>query len=521
MPMLDSFAPGYDRTSEGWVIFPRDTELRHRLFPFTDPAEHIAKANMLMVEELVNYVSEYGETIYDPFAGTGTILVGAPLGRKILMSELVDTFVQTIELNTIGIQQTYPDVKELISLIPGNAANILPIPGVCDHMIFCLHPGTRVLTKNLQWLCIGSLSAGDVLVGVDEFARPGEKLRKLRYSRILKTKPAKLESYKIFLTDGREIIASSNHAWLTARNHSQQWTETVDLRRGDKIKQLTSRTWETRISYDAGYLAGMLDREGSLEGFVEASQGSRTLHGYRVSFSQKEGLVFDNTWAAWMNLGCQGTVDKPNKQRIQKLRTTRLEDSLFVLGSIRPLRLLSNLDLNGVGLPMVDSHAEIKEIFYVGIQDSIGIETSTRTLIAEGLVSHNSPPYPMGLKKKGNMDKTSVDLGYSQATEYSEGVDNFTNMNPFIYHQKIEQFYKKCFESIKMGGTLTVIIKDKVEKGKRVMQADRTLRDCEKIGFKLIARNKWYARGGGYSAINRAAGLETVDDEDLITMRRP
>jgi len=265
---VNEFAPGYDRTNEGWIIFPRDTELRHRLFPFTDPSEHIAKANMLMVEALVEYVSESGETICDPFAGTGTILVAAPLGRKVLVFELVDTFVQTIELNTIGIQQTYPDVKELISLIPGNAANILPIPDVCDHMIF-------------------------------------------------------------------------------------------------------------------------------------------------------------------------------------------------------------------------------------------------------------SPPYPMGLKKKGSMDKTSVDLGYSQATEYSEGVDNFTNMNPFIYHQKIEQFYKKCFGSIRSGGTLTVIIKDKMEKGKRVMQADRTLRDCEKIGFKQIARNKWYARGGGYSAINRAAGLETVDDGDLITMRKP
>ena len=39
--------------------------------------------------------------------------------------------------------------------------------------------------------------------------------------------------------------------------------------------------------------------------------------------------------------------------------------------------------------------------------------------------------------------------------------------------------------------------------------------------FELMKRNKWLARGGGYSAINRAAGLETVDDEDLITLRRP
>jgi DNA modification methylase len=266
--MKDVFAPNYDRTDEGWVIFPRDTELRHRLFPYTDPAEHIAKANMQMVQELVEFVSEPGETILDPFAGTGTILVACPLGRNVIMIELTETFCQTIELNTIGVRQSFPMVDEMSTLIPGNAASILPITDWCDHLIF-------------------------------------------------------------------------------------------------------------------------------------------------------------------------------------------------------------------------------------------------------------SPPYPMGLKKKGTMDKTSVDLGYSHATDYSEEMENFTNMSDFIYHQKIEQFYKKCFDTVRPGGTMTVIIKDKMKRGRRVHQADRTLRDCERIGWELAARNKWLAMGGGYSAVNRAAGLETVTDEDLITMRKP
>ncbi len=267
--MTSTFAESFDRTSEGWVIFPKDTPLRKRLFPYTDPAEHIAKANMLMVSELVSFVSEPGETILDPFAGTGTILVACTLERKVLMIELVGTFCQTIELNTIGLRQILPEVDALSTLIPGNASTILPIPDFCDHMIF-------------------------------------------------------------------------------------------------------------------------------------------------------------------------------------------------------------------------------------------------------------SPPYPMGLKKKGTMDKTSIDLGYQSATEYSEDEqNNFTNLNDFIYHQKIEQFYKRCFNSIRAGGTMTVIIRDKMEKGKRVMQADRTTRDCIRIGFELVTRNKWLAMGGGYAAINRAAGLQTVDDEDLLTFRRP
>jgi 16S rRNA G966 N2-methylase RsmD len=267
--MPKQFAPDYARDENGLVLFPVDTPLRRQLFPYTDPSEHIAKANMYMVRELVEFVSEPGETILDPFAGTGTILVAATMGRFVTMIELIDTFCQTIELNTIGVRQTIDFVDDLVTLIPGDAASILPIENFCNHMIF-------------------------------------------------------------------------------------------------------------------------------------------------------------------------------------------------------------------------------------------------------------SPPYPQGLKKKGSMDKTSKDLGYDHATDYSEGDQrNFTNLNDFLYHQKIEQFYKKCLQSVKPRGTMTVIIKDRMEKGQRVMQADRTERDCLRMGWELAARNKWLARGGGYAAINRAAGLETVDDEDLITLRRP
>ena len=266
------FAENYERDDNNRIIFPRDTELRRQLFPWTDPSEHVAKANMLMVKELVEHFTNEGETILDPFAGTGTIMVACTINRKVIMIELEETFSDTIELNVIGLRNgkmyDMPDISDLITTIPETDAHaILPLPDFCDHLIF-------------------------------------------------------------------------------------------------------------------------------------------------------------------------------------------------------------------------------------------------------------SPPYPMGLKKKGEMDQTSKDLGMGHAAEYSTSMNNFTNLNPFIYHQKIEQFYKKCLDTVKVGGTMTVIIKDHMEKGKRLMQADRTERDLLRMGWELVERNKWLAKGGGYSAINRAAGLETVDEEDLITVRK-
>lgn len=268
--MTTHFAESYDRNEEGWVIFPRDTDLRALLFPYTDPTEHIAKAHMLMVEELVEFVSEPGEVILDPFAGTGTILVALTMGRKVVLIELEEHFQEVIKQNIKGISRTISDAEELTTFIPGDCSKVLPIPEFCNHMIF-------------------------------------------------------------------------------------------------------------------------------------------------------------------------------------------------------------------------------------------------------------SPPYSNLLKKTEavKLDKTSVDLGYGSAALYTAHQDNIGNLNDFFYAQKMERTYKKFFASLIPGGTMTIIIKDRMIAGERIHLADRAERDCLRIGFELVERNKWYAKGGGYAAINRAAGLETVDDEDLITLRRP
>ena len=91
--MTGLFAPEYNRDAEGRVLFPHDTALRKKLFLYTDPAEHIAKTNMYMMRALVEFVSDEGEVILDPFAGTGTVLVAATIGRRVLMIEFVILFI--------------------------------------------------------------------------------------------------------------------------------------------------------------------------------------------------------------------------------------------------------------------------------------------------------------------------------------------------------------------------------------------------------------------------------------------
>jgi DNA modification methylase len=260
------FAPDYPRTEDGeLVVFPKaDTVLRRQLFPSQNIPAHVVKANMYMVKALIEFVSEPGETVCDPFAGTGTILVGATIGRKIICLELEQPFVDMIESAINDLRSTVPNIDELSFVMQGDLRSILPISDFANHFIF-------------------------------------------------------------------------------------------------------------------------------------------------------------------------------------------------------------------------------------------------------------SPPYANVLAKK-SIDKTTADLGYSDAILYGADPNNIANLPVFMYHQVMEKVYKKIYDSLTVGGTMTIIIKDKMEAGVRNELGKRACRDCERLGFKLMEWNRWKAMGGAFAAVNRQHGLETVNEEELITL---
>jgi len=57
---------------------------------------------------------------------------------------------------------------------------------------------------------------------------------------------------------------------------------------------------------------------------------------------------------------------------------------------VRPERLLPKLNIGGLGRIHASHRPEIVKIEYLGIRRLIGLQTSTKTLIANGLMSHNS-----------------------------------------------------------------------------------------------------------------------------------
>lgn len=121
------FAPDYERNEQGWIKFPRDKADRDRLF-IPESFEHPAKANLYLVDALIQYTTEPGDTIMDITAGTGTILIAAP-ERRVITIELNPVYAEWIFKNSLKL-----DLSQFCTLLQGDCRDLLPIP--CQSIIF-------------------------------------------------------------------------------------------------------------------------------------------------------------------------------------------------------------------------------------------------------------------------------------------------------------------------------------------------------------------------------------------------
>ena len=265
---MKEFASEYKVNDDGLILFPRDTQYRKELFPKLKLDDHPAKANIYLVQAIIEFVSEPEETIMDIMAGTGTIMVAALVGRRVVCIDIEEDYTKILEQGAQSLESIAPGISSQITIIEGDALLLLPLP-IADHIIFS-PPYTNIMKKSTEFL------------------------------------------------------------------------------------------------------------------------------------------------------------------------------------------------------------------------DNLSRET-----LGKGLQT------------------------------YSKNPNNVGNLNEFLYHQKMERIYKKTFDSLPPGGTLTIIIKDHIDKGERMYLGERAKRDCVRAGYEEAGHYKWLPPGTIYTSFMRARGDKVVDDEDIIVLRRP
>ncbi|KKN47956.1 hypothetical protein LCGC14_0657700 [marine sediment metagenome] len=240
---------------------------------------------------------------------------------------------------------------------------------------YCLDPSTRILYADGSWRLLRDAKEGDELIGFDETPPDEGKWRKLRRTTITSIGPEDVDTYRI-QTDQGVTHASANHAWLMAYPR-KGWQKTQDLKPGHKIRFLGQ--WD----YDsAPYLGGLLDGEGFLR--------QAELSGGGVGFGQNPGLVLD---AYRFHLEAQGIhyTEHTGHASVQVIMVSRLPDRLKLLGIAPSLRLRQRYsDLWEGKRAASPYYATVLEVTSVGNRRLIGLETSTSTLFADGMFSHNS-----------------------------------------------------------------------------------------------------------------------------------
>jgi hypothetical protein len=109
-------------------------------------------------------------------------------------------------------------------------------------------------------------------------------------------------------------------------------------------------------------------------------------------------------------------------------------------------------------------------------------------------------------------------LNYSHNSK--EGI-NVGELSDFMFNQRMELIYKKCYDSLPVGGTITILIKDHMKDAQRVKLSLFAKQQCERVGFEGVAWHRWLPPGSSYVGIRKARGEEVVLEEEIIVMRRP
>jgi len=137
------------------ICFQQDTKERKRWFKAASFA-HPAKMHLSLQIYLIERYTKPGDTILDPMAGSGTILVACALGRNVVLVELEDKFVKMQQANWQKIQTLGPMMfckMGEATILQGDARNLDGL--LADNILFS-PPYAR----------------GEAQISADKFANP-------------------------------------------------------------------------------------------------------------------------------------------------------------------------------------------------------------------------------------------------------------------------------------------------------------------------------------------------------------
>ena len=260
---------------------------------------------------------------------------------------------------------------------------------------YCVHPDTKVLTKEFLYKKASELQIDEEIIAFDENPQGNSNDRDYRIAKVEGSNRITRPCYKLTFEDGSEITCSKEHRWLVGGS-SNKWVQTENLiAKGERKDESCSHVikplkyWDEERTYEAGYLAAALDGEGHLtQSKDNKSESYNTVFG----FAQKDNDMLKE-FISYVNMYKFDFRIHQKQCGANCLAMSKRSEVIRFLGQIRPKRLISKLDIEKLGRMVGEKVALVKKE-YIGEQEVIALGTSTGTFIAEGFASHNSKERP-------------------------------------------------------------------------------------------------------------------------------
>lgn len=312
--------------------------------------------------------------------------------------------VDALDALTPGLSAWSAAIRDAVrqgrTQFPSYAGRVIHLPRGFPHKgpNYCVGMTTPVLRSDLTHVAAAEIRVGDRLVGFDEHPQDGvggqNRYHHLRTAVVEAVSTVVKPSVKVHTIDGKVTECSTDHLWLVrplkGRKNNRprvRWVRADALRPGDDL--LSLGTWDVADGRTAGYVAGLYDGEGSLTRHA----GGRRKN--QLFFSQNRGPVMDAMRSGMDELGLPYSYyDRtPNStSTTDSVVVSGLRNVMRTLGALQPERFRPRFEElyegNAITAGLTESVA-VTAIENAGEIELASIQTSTRTLVANGYLSHN------------------------------------------------------------------------------------------------------------------------------------
>lgn len=256
----------------------------------------------------------------------------------------------------------------------------------------CLSGDTPVLDAFCRWKPLSSVQIGDDLLTFEENA--GSKgTRKLIHATVTNKASSFKEALRVTFTDGSWLEGTPEHRVIAQERVKYRkqafaapiWKTLAELQPGEALPHVP--VWERSYAYEDGWVAGLVDGEGTLGHHSQANYKSML-----ISVAQKEGLVAERFRRGLRRHGFAWNEQDKHGVVYFGVRGG-LSEQLRFLGIFETDRLqCTMLDIameHGFGGSQQLPKKIIKEITPVGCIEVFDITTTAGTFLTSSGIAHN------------------------------------------------------------------------------------------------------------------------------------